>query len=216
MAIGMVYINTTHDDRLFKQLNYFSPPLLLLFFVRSGASFMLSDLVADSRRIGGFSLMAISIIYFLVRILGKYIGAYVGCLSTGKDKKVRNYLGLGLIPQAGVAIGLAAMCARILGPGVGTDMQTIILFSSVLYELIGPACGKLSLYLSGSYSTKLENLTQVTSVDAEGHQKSAVELLIERIDNIQKEIAKERLTPSSEETAYNQAIDELLEDNKEG
>jgi len=216
MAIGMVYINTTHDDRLFKQLNYFSPPLLLLFFVRSGASFMLSDLVADSQRIGGFSLMTISIIYFLVRILGKYIGAYVGCLSTGKDKKVRNYLGLGLIPQAGVAIGLAAMCARILGPGVGTDMQTIILFSSVLYELIGPACGKLSLYLSGSYSNKLENLTQVTSVDAEGHQKSAVELLIERIDNIQKEIAKERLTPSSEETAYNQAIDELLEDNKEG
>ena len=209
MAIGMVYINATKDDRLFKQLNYFSPPLLLLFFVRSGASFRLSDLISDGNFIAGHSLMSVSIVYFFIRIVGKYSGAFLGCLITGKPAKTRNHLGLGLIPQAGVAIGLAAMCARILGPGIGTDMQTVIMFSSVLYELIGPACGKLSLYLSGSYSNKLENITQVSDTTQTGETKSAIELLIERIDIIQKEIAEEKQTQSEEETAYNQAIDEM-------
>ena len=88
-------------------------------------------------------------------------------------------------------------------------MQTVIMFSSVLYELIGPACGKLSLYLSGSYSNKLENITQVSDTTQTGETKSAIELLIERIDIIQKEIAEEKQTQSEEETAYNQAIDEM-------
>ena len=57
-----------------------------------------------------------------------------------EDKKVRNYLGLALIPQAGVAIGLSALGARILGGSIGNALETIILAASVLYELIGPAC----------------------------------------------------------------------------
>ena len=57
-----------------------------------------------------------------------------------------------------MAIGLAATGARTLGGEVGNALETIILASSVLYELIGPACAKLSLYLSGSYSNKLEDL----------------------------------------------------------
>ena len=61
-------------------------------------------------------------------------------------------------PQAGVAIGLAALCARQLGPEVGGTLQTIILASSVLYELIGPASAKLGLYLSNSYLTGPEEL----------------------------------------------------------
>ena len=78
---------------------------------------------------------------------------------------MRNYLGLALIPQAGVAIGLAAMGARALGGGAGTALETIILASSVLYELIGPACAKLSLYLSHSYSDKLEDITNTPETD---------------------------------------------------
>ena len=74
----------------------------------------------------------VGILYFAVRILGKYAGAFLGCLAVGKPKQVRNYLGLALIPQAGVAIGLAALCVRTLGPGVGGELQTIILASSVL------------------------------------------------------------------------------------
>src|SRR5690606_7045925 len=151
MAMGTVYINVTNDDKLFKQMNYFAPPILLLFFVRSGVNFNLSALVNTSTFAGTVPLIVIGIVYFIVRIIGKYFGAYTGAAIAGKSKEVKNYLGLGLIPQAGVAIGLAALGARVLGGEQGQALETIILASSVLYELIGPACAKLSLYLSRSY-----------------------------------------------------------------
>lgn len=187
MSMGMVYINVSNDDKLFKQLAYFSPPILLLFFVRSGLAFDLGSLTQSNALIGGVSLIVIGVLYFVVRILGKYTGAFTGCLITKKDKNVRNYLGLALIPQAGVAIGLAALGARTLGPELGGPLQTIILASSVLYELIGPACAKLSLYLSKSYSNNIEDITDVEPT-VNGVNKSEVEILIERIQNIQKEI----------------------------
>ncbi len=209
MAVGTVYINLTKDDSLFKQLNYFSPPILLLFFVRSGMNFQLGDLFSAKNSIHGIPLITVSVVYFFLRIVGKYAGAWFGCLVTKKEARVRRYLGLGLVPQAGVAIGLAAMCARILGPGIGTDMQTIIMFSSVLYELTGPACGKLCLYLSGSYSTNLEDLTEVTPVDEHGRPRPAIDVLIERIQQIQKELPvhpEPHISP--EEAAFQQAADE--------
>lgn len=152
MSMGMVYINITEDDKLFKQLNYFSPPILLLFFVRSGLSFRLDALVDTSASVGSVPLLAVGLVYFAVRLLGKYGGAFLGCLLAHKKKEVRNYLGLALIPQAGVAIGLAALGARTLGGEMGDALQTVILASGILYELVGPACAKLSLYLSKSYS----------------------------------------------------------------
>ena len=156
MVMGMVYINMTGNERLFRQLNYFSPPILLLFFVRSGVSFNLGMLVQTDSQVGSVSLLTIGILYFLVRIAGKYMGAWLGCLAVGKPRQVRNYLGLALIPQAGVAIGLSTLCVRTLGPEIGGSLQTIILASSVLYELIGPACAKLALFLSHSYDNPIE------------------------------------------------------------
>ena len=176
MAMGTIYINTTDDDKLFKQLNYFSPPILLLFFVRSGLNFKLDALVSSTGNIGSVPLIVVGILYFIVRIIGKYGGAYLGCLSVKKDKSVRNYLGLALIPQAGVAIGLAALGARTLGGEQGQDLETIILASSVLYELIGPACAKLSLYLSKSYSNNIEDITTVQELNEDGTKKTPVVL----------------------------------------
>ena len=100
---------------------------------------------------GATPLLTVGILYFVIRIAGKYIGAYAGCRIAGTSVKTRNYLGLALIPQAGVAIGLAALGARTLGGGTGKALETIILSSSVLYELIGPGCAKLALSLSGSF-----------------------------------------------------------------
>ena len=65
MSMSMVYINLTDDERLFKQLNYFNPPILLLFFVRSGVNFNLSALVNSSESIGSVSLLHIGVVYFL-------------------------------------------------------------------------------------------------------------------------------------------------------
>ena len=207
MSMGTVYINITNDEKLFKQLNYFTPPILLLFFVRSGLSFRLDALVNTSVSVGGMPLLPIGIVYFITRILGKYIGAFLGCLSVKKSKEVRNYLGLALIPQAGVAIGLAALGARTLGGDTGVALETVILSSSVLYELVGPACAKLSLYLSKSYSTKIEDLVPAEDLGVNEAQVSAVELLIKRIQAIQKE-----LPPRSETSEEEQAFLEAAED----
>ena len=207
MSMSMIYINLTDDERLFKQLNYFSPPILLLFFVRSGVNFDLGALVNSSESIGSVPLLHIGVIYFVARILGKYVGAFLGCAMVGKDKLVRNYLGLALVPQAGVAIGLAAMGARTLGGETGDVLETIILASSVLYELIGPACAKLSLYLSKSYSNKLEDIVELP-VEEDAPQKTEVELLIERIQKIQQELPKHNDPFYEEELAFSEAAEE--------
>ena len=211
MSMGTVYINLTDDDKLFKQLNYFSPPILLLFFVRSGLSFRLDALTAGSASVGSVPLLVVGALYFLVRIVGKYAGAFLGCMIAGKSAKVRNYLGLALIPQAGVAIGLAALGARTLGGEAGEALNTIILASSVLYELIGPACAKLSLYLSGSYSNALEDLVEVEETDENQQKKSELELLIERIQKIQEELPEHITNESEEEDAFTEAAQEYVE-----
>ena len=92
----------------------------------------------------------IGVTYFIVRIIGKYLGTYVSCLITGTSREIRSYMGLALIPQAGVAIGLAFLGQRMLPEETGNLMLTIILSSSVLYEMVGPVCAKLSLFLSGA------------------------------------------------------------------
>lgn len=209
MSMGMIYINITNDDKLFKQLNYFSPPILLLFFVRSGICFKLDALVNTSSAVGSVSLLTVGVLYFIVRIIGKYIGAYLGCLVTKKDSKVRKYLGLALIPQAGVAIGLATLGARTLGGEIGSALQTIILASSVLYELIGPGCAKLALYLSKSYSDKLEDLVPESEVTEEEEKKTEIELLIDRIHKIQEELPEHgENVLSDEEQAFLDAAEE--------
>ena len=208
MAMGTVYINTSGDEKLFMQLNYLSPPILLLFFVRSGASFDLNALIKPSGAIGGVPLLLIGVLYFFVRIIGKYAGAFLGCLVTKKPKETRNYFGLALIPQAGVAIGLAAIGARALGGEMGVALETIILASSVLYELVGPGCAKLSLYLSKSYSTKLEEIVPLEET-TEDTRPNMVEQLIERIQIIQQELKAE--TESAEERAFTEAAQTHIE-----
>ena len=190
MFMSTVYINITDDDKLFKQLNTFSPPFLLLFFVRSGVNFDLGALTRANND-GGTSLLMLGVVYFIVRIMGKYAGAFWGCLITHKNKLVRNYLGLALIPQAGVAIGLAELGARTLGGETGNALRTVILASSVLYELIGPGCAKLSLALSHSYD---KDAVDEKVLPPKDEDKIIVNLLIERIREIQRELPEHTQT----------------------
>ena len=141
MIFGAVYRNKTGDEELYSQLTVFTPPIMLLFFVISGMSL-------DVGMLAAFGLVGVA--YFIIRIAGKYAGAYLGCLVAGTSKSVRNWLGAALIPQAGVAIGLAYLAQRILPERIGGLLMTIILSSCVLYELIGPACAKIALFGSGA------------------------------------------------------------------
>ncbi len=208
MSMGTIYFNVTGDDKLFKQLNYFSPPILLLFFVRSGLNFQLGELGGSVGSIGSTSLLVIGILYFVVRLVAKYGGAYLGCKIAGKNVKIQQFLGLALIPQAGVAIGLAALGARTLGGDAGMALNTVIVSSSILYELVGPPCAKLALYCTGSYSTKLEDLAPVEAVKPDGTQKNTVDLLIERIKKIQETIPPHEMKNSEDEAAFTEAAEQ--------
>ena len=96
----------------------------------------------------------IGVIYFFTRIVGKYAGAYLGCKMVKTDKATAVNLGFALVPQAGVAIGLAVLGQRMLvasgNADLGNEFFAIIICSSVLYEMVGPALAKLALVKSGA------------------------------------------------------------------
>lgn len=144
MIFGASYINLTSDKKLYRQINNFTPPVMSIFFIMSGMNLDLSALT---------TVGTVGLAYFIVRIIGKYLGTYISCLITGTSREIRNYMGLALIPQAGVAIGLAFLGQRLLPEEMGKLLLTIILSSSVLYEMVGPVCAKMSLFLSGSITT---------------------------------------------------------------
>lgn len=145
MVLGATYRNASDDKELFVQIHAFAPPILLIFFVVSGMKLDVRSLATAG---------VIGVVYFLVRILGKYVGSFIGASVTKLPRETRNYLGLALCPQAGVSIGLAALGQRVLPPDMAALLSTIILSSAVLYELVGPACAKASLFLSGTIQKK--------------------------------------------------------------
>ena len=118
-------------------------------------------------------------------------------------KELNDY---GLVPQAGVAIGLAYMGARILGGQDGDNLQTIILASSVLYELVGPAMSKLGLYLSKSYSTDIDEVVSENELAINVKDKTPIEILTLKINQIREKYKDEKINP--EEDAFNEAIDD--------
>ncbi len=200
MTIGAIYINITGDGKLFLQLAYFSPPLTLIYFVRSGLNFNF-DALTGGGAFGGIPLILIGLAYFGVRLVTKYAGAFVGGAVLRRGKEVRNYLGLALIPQAGVAIGLAALGARSLGGELGVALETVIVFASILYEFVGPPLAKLSLYLSKSIGG--EDVPEPPPPD--------VAELIDKVKKIREENALTLPPIGAEESAFTEAAEEQLD-----
>lgn len=142
LVFGMVYINRTDDDRVFKQISRFSSPIMTCFFIVSGMNLPL-DVLKTSGVVG--------VVYFLVRIAGKYSGTYITAKLMRCEPRVSRYLGFALFPQAGVAIGLAFLGRRALPQPTGEFLLTIILSASVLYELVGPAFAKFALLRAADF-----------------------------------------------------------------
>lgn len=140
MSIGAVYVNLRDDAiQTLEQAESWTPPLFMLFFVISGADLNVAVLP---------SLGLLGVVYILTRVVGKYVGAYVGCTISKTSHKIRKYLGLSLIPQAGVAIGIAQLVVKEL-PEYGASIQAVILCATLIYELIGPVITKYSLIKAG-------------------------------------------------------------------
>ena len=140
MAMSAVYVNLFNDyETVFALTDRITPPLFMLFFFLSGAELNVGILG---------SVGIIGIIYVVFRVVGKVSGAYLGAKISKAEPVVQKYLGLTLVPQAGVAIGLATTALTIV-PEYGTQIQTIILCGTVIYELIGPLTTKIALKKAG-------------------------------------------------------------------
>ena len=187
MVFGASYINLTRDKKLYRQLNNFTPPVMSLFFIVSG---MKLDVTALS------TVGVIGLCYFIVRIIGKYVGTYVGCAITGMSREARRYMGLALVPQAGVAIGLAFLGERLLTGERGQLLLTIILSSSVLYEMVGPICAKLALIFSGCIT--LEN---AVNAEMDGVEEGVLTGVAPETEKLPQSEAAETGTESEETPA---------------
>ncbi|SKC89720.1 cation:proton antiporter [Maledivibacter halophilus] len=145
MTIGAVISNISPNNmKVITITDSFTPPIYIMFFTLAGVEL-------DIRLMKYVGLLGIG--YIIARVAGKVLGAYLGCKLSNMPKKVQNYLGLTLIPQAGVAIGLS-MTAQLDFPEVGAKVRTIILGATIVYELIGPAITKYALMKSGDIQLK--------------------------------------------------------------
>ena len=123
-----------------------SVPLYAVFFVLSGARLELSVF-----RYGG--VLAVGVVYILVRCVGKYYGALLSSTLMKCSPTVKKYLGVTLFPQAGVALGMV-VSAQALGPEDGGFIRNIILFSVMIYELVGPMMTRMALTAAGEIEAK--------------------------------------------------------------
>ncbi|NLW48448.1 MAG: cation:proton antiporter [Firmicutes bacterium] len=140
MTMSAVYANISKaSDTVFELVERITPPIFMLFFLVSGAKLNLSILPSV-----GF----IGVLYIIFRVVGKYMGTAVGAKLSQAQPVVTKYLGYTLIPQAGVAIGLAGLATKIV-PEYGGQIQTIILCATIIYELCGPVITKLALKKAG-------------------------------------------------------------------
>ena len=140
MMIGAVMVNVSQQrEVLMEQCDRFTPPLFLLFFVLSGAELDLSVLP---------SVGLIGILYLVLRSLGKWGGAMLGAVCVHADEAIKKYLGLTLLPQAGVAIGMATLVSARF-PMLGAQVNTIVLAGVLVFELAGPIITKWALTKAG-------------------------------------------------------------------
>lgn len=140
MAVGAALANYSPvADPVMDISERWTPPLFMLFFVISGAQFNFSIL----KQVG-----AVGVIYLLMRSFGKYFGARLGCRIAGTEKTVRNFLGITLLPQAGVAIGMAQLSLTVV-PEYGEQIRAVVLCATLVYELVGPLLTKLALQKAG-------------------------------------------------------------------
>jgi len=151
MMAGAIYTNFVSDsNRTLDVMDRFTSPIYMMFFVISGASL---DLTIFFNR-NGLIVIAIAATYVIFRFVGKWLGAFTGASITRCEEKIKKYLGFALIPQAGVAIGLATTAYTIFNKSpdtalAGSLILAIVLTSTLIYELIGPMVAKFALNKAG-------------------------------------------------------------------
>ena len=141
MMLGTVFCDMCEvSEELMDRADRWTTPILILFFVISDAELELS-VFAD------WAIVVIGIVYIISRSVGKYFGANISAKMTHSDPNIVKYLGITLLPQAGVALGMAIKAIE-LGPD-GAIVRNITLFAVLIYEIVGPYLTKIALTKAG-------------------------------------------------------------------
>ena len=160
MMIGVAYINLAKEEeklivyRDFDLIDRWTPFLFMLFFVLSGCHLATSiqNIIFTNDIKTLIPVGIIFLIYIIMRSFGKYLGSYVSCKITNQEKSITKYLGITLLPQAGVAIGMANQVSSMEAfkdNNIGNIIVTVVLCATLIYELVGPLLTKWSLYKAG-------------------------------------------------------------------
>ena len=140
MMTGTVFCNICDtSEELMDRIEGWTVPLNVLFFVISGAELDLQVLIQPVT-------LLVGVIYIIARSAGKYFGAALSCRITSQPKPITDNLGITLLPQAGVALGMALTAATLTD---GELTRNVVLFAVLVYELVGPALTKRSLTAVG-------------------------------------------------------------------
>lgn len=161
ISLGTIVANNVKKPRdTFSAVNDFTTPFYILFFTLAGASLDLGILRTD------ILIGLLAIFYILARGSGKYIGAHLGARRAKAEPEVIKYLGLALLPQGGVSIGLLVIVLSLM-PTFHPVISTIIMLSILVYETSGPIFAKLAITKAGEIGglDKLEMLSQIDDLE---------------------------------------------------
>lgn len=149
MMLGTIFCNLSDfSEEIMYKTDRWTAPLYVLFFVLSGAELDLSVF-------GELAVVGIGLVYIITRSAGKYLGASFSARLMKCEPNICKYLGITLLPQAGVALGMSVTVAAGLGEE-GAVIRDIVLFSVLIYELVGPMLTKWALTKSGDIQPKPE------------------------------------------------------------
>lgn len=147
MMMGGTLVNLMPSSkRIFGTMNEFTPPINLLFFTLAGMSL-------NIRVLASVSFLGIG--YIIARAIGKIIGAGVGAKALGESKTIQKYLGLSLLTQGGISIGLSSIVQSEL-PQFSGSIVTVILFSVLVFEILGPILAKVAITRAGEVNGMLK------------------------------------------------------------
>ncbi len=142
MMMGTVFCNVCDvSEELMDRTERWTSPLYVLFFVLSGAEL-------DFAVIADMAIIVVGIVYIIFRSAGKYLGSLWSAKAVKCEENIVKYLGVTLLPQAGVALGMSVIAQTALGAD-GTVVRNIVLFSVLIYELVGPTLTKIALTKAG-------------------------------------------------------------------
>ncbi len=142
MMLGTVFCNICDfSEELMTRVDKWGSPLMVMFFVLSGAELELSVFA-------NVAIVIVGIVYIISRSAGKYVGTFLSAKLTDCDGNIVKYLGITLLPQAGVALGMAMKAQAGLGAD-GQIISNVTLFAVLIYEIVGPLMTKIALTKAG-------------------------------------------------------------------